>query len=244
MPPKPASPDWEAIRRRYVETDAAKQAIIRDAGITPLEFESARRHGNWRRLKPRGAFPQLRARTAASTTVETNAAPLEAARPTDGKPPAAVIPAQSGTRKRRRERGDPASSLDRAPVVYATPLMQSARRRRRRSTKDNLSIKAQRARLRRTVALIDLKLEQLEERMSTKRTAGEPDISATDHEREARAIGVLIENLDKAKDVNIAIDRAGGAADTADLAREAEQHRRELSGRLQKLVDAARVETK
>lgn len=245
----PPAPDWDAIRHAYVETDARREDIARDAGITLSQLLRARIAGEWRRSKPRS--PPRRPSRHTSATAEPGTDPIDSLGVAASS---AVIPAsrrsrateKPGTQKRPRQRSAAANASESAAdlVVPPGPLARPVRRRHRRSTKDNLSLEAQRERLRRSVELIDLKLEQLEERMSRKPAAGEADISATDHEREARAIGVLVENQDKVNNVKVAIDRLGGSSDNADLARETERYRRELSSRLQKLVDARRAETK
>lgn len=93
----------------------------------------------------------------------------------------------------------------------------------------------------RLVSAISLKLEQLERRMS-KDLAGDDLASATDHEREARAIGALIDNLDKITEMQSGLSKSvgkrGPAAD-GDLAHEADRYRRELAERLSRLVGAA-----
>jgi len=96
--------------------------------------------------------------------------------------------------------------------------------------------------LERLVAAISMKLEQLERRMTNDLAAGE-DSTATDHEREARAIGALIDNLEKITEIETGLGNASGksgpAAIATDLADEADRCRRELADRLQRLVEAA-----
>ena len=114
-----------------------------------------------------------------------------------------------------------------APRLLATP---SARRRL----------------LERLVAAISMKLEQLERRMTNDLAAGE-DSTATDHEREARAIGALIDNLDKITEIETGLGKSAGKSGSAipatDLADEAERCRRELAERLHRIVEAAAGET-
>jgi hypothetical protein len=94
----------------------------------------------------------------------------------------------------------------------------------------------------RLVAAIAMKLEQLERRMTNDLAAGE-DSTATDHEREARAIGALIDNLEKITEIETGLANAGGrsasATSAADLADEADRCRRELAERLHRIVEAA-----
>ncbi len=110
-----------------------------------------------------------------------------------------------------------------APRLLATP---SARRRL----------------LERLVAAISMKLEQLERRMTNDLAAGE-DSTATDHEREARAIGALIDNLDKISEIETGLGKpagkSGSTVPATDLADEAERCRRELAERLHRIVEAA-----
>jgi hypothetical protein len=93
------------------------------------------------------------------------------------------------------------------------------------------------------VAAISLKLEQLERRMAQDLDAAETGAaSSTDHERETRAIGALIDNLGKVTEIASDIDRpAGGksAIAAAELADEADRFRRELADRLSRLVRPA-----
>lgn len=95
----------------------------------------------------------------------------------------------------------------------------------------------------RLVAAIDMKLEQLERRMTNDLAAGE-DATATDHEREARAIGALIDNLEKITEIETGLGNATGksgssANATSDLADEADRCRRELAERLHRIIEAA-----
>jgi hypothetical protein len=96
--------------------------------------------------------------------------------------------------------------------------------------------------LERLVSAIAMKLSQLERRMTADLAKGD-DTPATDHERETRAIGALIDNLEKITELETGL--AGNApgrrgADAAsDLADEAERCRQELAERLSRLVAAA-----
>lgn len=115
------------------------------------------------------------------------------------------------------------TAADFAPAVLATPVLRGRL-------------------LDRLVAAISMKLEQLERRMTNDLAAGE-DSTATDHEREARAIGALIDNLDKITEIETGIGtstgKSGAALPATDLADEAERCRRELAERLQRIVEAA-----
>ena len=67
--------------------------------------------------------------------------------------------------------------------------------------------------------------------------------TATDHERETRAIGALIDNLGKVTEMETGLDRSAArgksSAAAADIAGEADRYRRELAERLAKIVGAA-----
>jgi hypothetical protein len=100
--------------------------------------------------------------------------------------------------------------------------------------------------LNRLVAAISLKLEQLERRMNDDLEApGDSSAhTSTDHERETRAIGALLDNLGKITEMESGYPRRPGKAPVADaaaidLGHEADRYRRELAERLQKIVEAA-----
>ena len=134
--------------------------------------------------------------------------------------PDAMADASSRSRTKAERRAVPPSGLPRR--VLATP---AARRRL----------------LERLVAAISMKLEQLERRMSID-LANDEETTATDHERETRAIGALIDNLEKIRELETALAPApgkSGPAVTTDLADEADRCRRELADRLSRLVEAA-----
>jgi hypothetical protein len=99
---------------------------------------------------------------------------------------------------------------------------------------------ARRRLLERLVAAISMKLEQLERRMSIDLASAE-DTTATDHERETRAIGALIDNLEKIRELEAGLAQNVGKSGppTTDLADEADRCRRELAERLSRLVGAA-----
>ncbi|MFM9939540.1 MAG: hypothetical protein ACKVP7_08600 [Hyphomicrobiaceae bacterium] len=150
-------------------------------------------------------------------------------------------------------RRTPAPQPADAKLVTVTPEL--APPRVKPITKNSAA--ARRALLDRLAAAISLKLEQLERRMS--KDLAHPDTTEatpTDHERETRAIGALIDNLGKVTEMDTATPRAspksgrasaaataGHASSTADLAGEADRYRRELAARLQKLIDAARAKS-
>lgn len=105
------------------------------------------------------------------------------------------------------------------------------------------SIAARRLLLDRLVAAIAMKLTQLERSMTKDLAAPDKgDASSTDHEKETRAIGAIIDNLEKITEMETGIGRnINGKRDAAatDLGHEAERCRRELAERLQRIVEAA-----
>ncbi|MEZ5853959.1 MAG: hypothetical protein R3D67_04145 [Hyphomicrobiaceae bacterium] len=121
-------------------------------------------------------------------------------------------------------------SSDAGPALLEAKGPQGAGSSQRRKLLDRL------------VSAIEMKLEQLERRM-TKDLASDDDTPATDHERETRAIGALIDNLEKITEMETGVasssrTRSSAPAD-ADLADEAERCRRELAERLSRIVEAA-----
>ncbi len=70
------------------------------------------------------------------------------------------------------------------------------------------------------------------------------DATATDHERETRAIGALIDNLEKITEMEAGLGKSAGkrgasAGPATDLADEADRCRRELAHRLSRIVSGA-----
>ncbi len=119
-------------------------------------------------------------------------------------------------------------------------LDTSAKAARTQRRKPPATPAARRRLLARLAAAIALKLEQLERRMES--DLEQPDTaSATDHERETRAIGALIDNLGKIEEMegNLGRGRAGKTAAATDLADDADRYRRELAQRLQRIVEAS-----
>ena len=222
--PKTAVPDWAAIRHAYEETDAAVAAIADAASIAQSELEKARKREGWIRHKPRGLAPGRQpaavAVAAAAAVVSEAAAPALPRKSTPKSKPTAKAPATATV---------PATPAKLAPKPKRPAPTGTAHRRRL---------------LDRLVAAISLKLSQLERRMSHDLESLEPGdpATATDHERETRAIGALIDNLGKVTEMETGLDRAtagGGKSGVSNLADEAERCRRELAERLSRLVEAA-----
>jgi hypothetical protein len=89
---------------------------------------------------------------------------------------------------------------------------------------------------------IDTKLEIMERRMQAQSAGQASSMSAADHERDTRAIALLISNFDKVTEIATDADRTetggGKSADAADLFAEADRFRREVAERLEKLIAA------
>jgi hypothetical protein len=205
------TPDWAAIARRYIETSDAVADICAEAGISEAELHRERRRRRWRRLNPRAIIPPRRRPSQPSIAGEAAGAPA-------GSP--AIAPA--------------ASSPPTEGGAAAAPAPAAAARSRRTTPRKIL--------IDRLVAAISLKLEQLERRMqSDLEKSADADPSAADHEKETRAIGVLIDNLGKLTEMEAGHARRqgpGGARAAGDLAGEADRHRRELQERLRRIVGA------
>jgi hypothetical protein len=122
-----------------------------------------------------------------------------------------------------------------AAVALPTPKRGSARR-----VSKPVTLAGRRKLIDRLVAAISLKLEQLERRMAHDLDADDTGAaSSTDHERETRAIGALIDNLGKVTEIASDIARPSGgksAVAAAELADEADRFRRELAERLSRIV--------
>ena len=217
--PKTAAPDWAAIRRRYEETDARAGDIAADGGVSKSELESVRKREKSIRQKPRGVPPGKKSSSIPPPILDNPPEPIPLA-------PVAAPPLKASAAARTPE---PKPKKSKSKLATTTP--------------------AGRLRLLdRLVAAISLKLEQLERRMAQDldKDPAAPDhgdaATATDHERETRAIGALIENLGKVTEMESAHTRSatgGKAATTADVAGEADRYRRELAERLAKIVGTA-----
>ena len=235
-----ARPDWADIRRRYEDTADAVADICRDACISQRDIDTIRKKEKWRRKHPRpfppprstppaSAPPPSRGRRPAGPEGESADAPSGVSLPpswggargggtihTAALPDSAPPPLQDST--------EPASTN---AADGSSPIPSPAARRRL---------------LERLVAAISMKLEQLERRIGSDLASGQ-DSSTTDHDRETRTIGALIDNLDKLRELEAGYanptGKSGAGAATTDLADEAERCRRELAERLSRLVDAA-----
>jgi hypothetical protein len=70
------------------------------------------------------------------------------------------------------------------------------------------------------------------------------DLPSADHERDARAFGTMIKNIDQVKEMQADLDRVAGgqpatAAD-AELFAEADRFRRDIAQRLARFIPASR----
>ena len=220
--PKTAMPDWAAIRHRYVETDAAVADILAGAGISKSDLEKTRKREGWIRHKPRGLAPGRR----------PPAVPAETLAPT--RP--AKSPATTKSKPTVTAPAAPAAPAVPSPLTIIKPKPQRPA---------SSGISQRRRLLDRLVAAISLKLEQLERRMAQDLETIERGEAATstDHERETRAIGALIDNLGKVTEMETGLDRSAGRGKsniaTSDIAGEADRFRRELAERLARIVGAA-----
>jgi len=138
----------------------------------------------------------------------------------------------------------PAVATSRPTITDASGAMIPSQARPRKVL--SATADARKSLLNRLVAAISLKLEQLERRMNDDLEApGDSSAhTSTDHERETRAIGALIDNLGKITEMQSGYPRRPGKAPVADaavidLGHEADRYRRELAERLQKIVEAA-----
>ena len=250
----PPALDWAAIRRRYEETDAAVADICTEAGIERSALTTAARKGLWRRQKPR-PFPPLRIPTGSAVPSPAGPVlPRPAAPPRAGgsvssakSPKARAKPSSGSAKPKARTVKDTKTSPSRTAKT-TTPRTKAPPRARPLATPSASGGRAQiaapprtaadrRHLLDRLVAAISRKLEQLEHRMALDL---DDAATATDHDRESRAIGALIDNLGKITEMETGLARtASGKSDPTDIAGDADRWRRELAGRLAKIVGAA-----
>ena len=241
-----AAPDWAGIRRRYEETDAAVADICTEAGIERAALTAAVRKGGWRRQKPR-PFPPLRIPIgSAASSPAGPVLPRPAGPPRAGDRARTTAPA-----KAKPTRVSSTSTAHTAPSTKPPTAKKSAAKRTaskpsrpaatgaptpRPAPPKLLTPADRRHLLDRLVAAISRKLEQLEHRMALDL---DDAATATDHDRESRAIGALIDNLGKITEMETGLARTSGKSDPTDIAGDADRWRRELAGRLAKIVGAA-----
>lgn len=110
-----------------------------------------------------------------------------------------------------------------------------------------LTLVARRSLIQRLYKTMDTKLKLMERRMERQMVdldKDNTDLSAADHERDARAFGTMIKNIDQVKEMQADLDRVAGgqpatAAD-AELFAEADRFRREIAERLARFIPASR----
>lgn len=109
-----------------------------------------------------------------------------------------------------------------------------------------LTVAARRQLIQRLYKAIDTKLKLMELRMEKQMTnldKENADASSADHERDARAFGTMIRNIEQVKEMQADLDRVAGGqpatADDAELFAEADRFRREIAERLARFIPAA-----
>jgi len=108
------------------------------------------------------------------------------------------------------------------------------------------TVAARRRLIQRLYKAMDTKLNLMERRMKTQlANLGKEgsDLSSADHERDARAFGTIIKNIDQVKEMQADLERVvggqpGSAAD-AELFAEADRFRREIAERLARFIPPA-----
>lgn len=100
--------------------------------------------------------------------------------------------------------------------------------------------------IRRLYAAIDTKLKLMERRMQrqiTNFTRGK-DLTSADHERDTRAFGTMIKNIEQVKEMQADLDTVAqgqpATAADAELFAEADRYRREIAERLARFVPATK----
>ena len=109
------------------------------------------------------------------------------------------------------------------------------------------SVVGRRQLIKRLYKAMDTKLRLMERRMEKQMENidnADGDLPAADHERDARAFGAMIKNIEQVKEMQADLDRVAGgqpatAAD-AELFAEAERFRQEIAERLARFVQPAR----
>ena len=138
-------------------------------------------------------------------------------------------------------------------MVFAAPHCQSSHPRRQEASGFLLALPtrtrpsaALRELIQRLYKAMDTKLKLMERRMETQIANLEKgaDLTSADHERDARAFGAMIKNIEQVKEMQADLDRVAGgqpatAAD-AELFAEAERFRQEIAERLARFIPPAR----
>jgi DNA-binding transcriptional MerR regulator len=107
------------------------------------------------------------------------------------------------------------------------------------------SVVGRRQLVKRLYKAMDTKLRLMERRMEAQMTNLDQgkDLTSADHERDARAFGAMIKNIEQVKEMQADLDRVAGgqpatAAD-AELFAEADRFRREIAERLARFIPPA-----
>jgi hypothetical protein len=108
------------------------------------------------------------------------------------------------------------------------------------------TVAARRSLVQRLYKAMDTKLNLMERRMKTQLANLDKegsDLSSADHERDARAFGTIIKNIDQVKEMQADLERVAGgqpkSAADAELFAEADRFRREIAERLARFVPPA-----
>jgi hypothetical protein len=109
------------------------------------------------------------------------------------------------------------------------------------------TVAARRSLIQRLYKAMDTKLKLMERRMEKQMAnleKDEADLTSADHERDVRAFGTMIKNIDQVKEMQADLDRVAGgqpatAAD-AELFAEADRFRRDIAQRLARFIPASR----
>jgi hypothetical protein len=131
-----------------------------------------------------------------------------------------------------------------SPPATASPRTRAARKPA--PAANPRSTVGRRELVQRLYKAMDTKLKLMERRMETQIANLEKgaDLTSADHERDARAFGAMIKNIEQVKEMQADLDRVAGgqpatAAD-AELFAEAERFRQEIAERLARFIPPAR----
>ena len=224
---------WEDIRRAYEDHSVRTKDICRIYELTPAQLHRQARLEIWNH-RP-NAVEIAMAKSAAKASAARASGQVDAVILSESSP--SLETTYTGSSKL------PSPSLHKARKIKRQPIA------------------SRRALVQRLYAVIDAKLSLLEQRFANEMTIlangkGKATSSSADHERDTRAIGTLIKNLEHVTEYDDghfgtaapgaagANKLKGAAAQSASLAAtrladEADRKRRELAERLQRFIDAA-----
>ena len=133
-----------------------------------------------------------------------------------------------------------------SPPATATDSPRTRAARKPAPAADPRSTVGRRELVQRLYKAMDTKLKLMERRMEAQIANLEKgaDLTSADHERDARAFGAMIKNIEQVKEMQADLDRVAGgqpatAAD-AELFAEAERFRQEIAERLARFIQPAR----